>query len=195
MDNELVIISDEVYDEIVFDGKHNSVLEEDYDNIVYVNSFSKTYAMTGWRIGYLASSKYMIDQISKMQYYNIACPPTPIQKAVHAAVIAPQDELHERVKILKNRRDIIVKRVNDIEGFESLIPKGAFYAFPTFDHDITGEDFAMKLLKAGVICAPGSAFGKSGERHLRFSFANSSENIEKGMDIVEKVAGEIPRKS
>ncbi|MCK5310217.1 MAG: pyridoxal phosphate-dependent aminotransferase [Thermoplasmata archaeon] len=194
-DHDLVIISDEVYDEIVFDGEHNSVLDAEYDNIVYVNSFSKTYAMTGWRVGYLASSKYMINQISKMQYYNIACPPTPLQKAVHAAVIAPQDELYERVKILKNRRDIIIKRINDIEGFECLKPRGAFYAFPTFDHDISGEDFAMKLLKAGVICAPGSAFGRSGERHLRFSFANSTENIEKGMDIVEKVAAEIPRKT
>lgn len=194
-DHDLVIISDEVYDEIIFDGEHNSMLNPDYDNVVYINSFSKTYAMTGWRTGYLASSKYMVNQLAKLQYYNIACPPTPIQKAVYAAVMHAQEQVQERAERLKGRRDIIVKLCNDIEGFECLKPKGAFYAFPTFDHDISSEDFAMKLLKAGVICAPGSAFGKGGEGHLRFSFANSTENIEKGMEIVERAAAEIPRKS
>jgi aspartate aminotransferase len=193
-DNDLVIISDEVYDEIIFDGEHNSMLDPDYDNVVYINSFSKTYAMTGWRIGYLASSKYLVNQLAKMQYYNIACPPTPIQKAVYAAVLNAETQVQERVQLLKKRRDIIIKRVNDIEGFNSLVPKGAFYAFPAFDHDISSEEFAMKLLRSGVICAPGSAFGKGGEGHLRFSFANSIENIERGMDIVERVAAEIPRK-
>ena len=93
-----------------------------------------------------------------------------------------------------SRRDIIVKRLNDIDGFTCLKPRVAFYTFPSFDHDISSEDFAMDLLKAGVICAPGSAFGKGGEGHLRFSFANTIENIEKGMDIVEEVANGIPRK-
>jgi len=95
---------------------------------------------------------------------------------------------------LIKRRDAIVKRCNDIPGFNCLKPKGAFYVFPSFDHNISGEDFALELVKANVICAPGSAFGKGGEGHLRFSFANSLENIEKGMDIVEKVARGIPRK-
>jgi len=194
-DHDLIIISDEVYDEIIFDGEHNSMLNPDYDNVVYINSFSKTYAMTGWRTGYLASSKYMVNQLAKLQYYNIACPPTPIQKAVYAAVMHAQEQVQERARRLKGRRDIIVKLCNDIEGFECLKPKGAFYAFPTFDHDISSEEFAMKLLKAGVICAPGSAFGKGGEGHLRFSFANSTEMIEKGMEIVNRTAAEIPRKT
>jgi len=194
-DHDLVIISDEVYDEIVFDGEHNSMLNGDYDNVVYINSFSKTYAMTGWRTGYLASSKYLVNQLAKMQYYNIACPPTPLQHAVHAAVLNAHDQVRERAQILKKRRDVIVERLNNIDGFECLKPRGAFYAFPTFDHDISSEEFAMKLLNAGVICAPGSAFGRGGEGHLRFSFANSTENIERGMEIVERTAAEIPRKS
>jgi aspartate aminotransferase len=193
-DNDIAIISDEVYDEIIFEGQHNSVLNADYDNVVYINSFSKTFAVTGWRLGYLASSKYMVNQLAKIQYYNIACPPTPLQKAIHDVMAAPTNKIQERVEVLIKRRNAIVKRCNDIPGFSCLTPKGAFYVFPTFDHNISGEDFAMELVKAGVICAPGSAFGKGGEGHLRFSFANSLENIEKGMDIVEKVAGSIPRK-
>ncbi|MDD4308615.1 MAG: aminotransferase class I/II-fold pyridoxal phosphate-dependent enzyme [Thermoplasmata archaeon] len=194
MDNELAIISDEVYDEIIFEGEHLSMLNADYDNVVYINSFSKTFALTGWRLGYLAASKYMVNQLAKIQYYNIACPPTPLQKAIYDVMSAPTNKIQERVDILRKRRDAIVKRVNDIPGFNCLKPKGAFYVFPTFDHSISSEDFAMELVKAGVICAPGSAFGKGGEGHLRFSFANSLEMIEKGMDIVEKVAGSIPRR-
>ena len=193
VDHDLVVISDEVYDSIVFEGEHHSMLDDEYDHLVYINSFSKTYAMTGWRIAYLAASKYMITQLSKMQYYNIASPPTPTQFGALAALNEAQDEVEEHRQILKKRRDIIVKRLLDIEGFSCLKPRGAFYAFPGFYHDISSEDFAMDILKAGVICAPGSAFGKGGEGHLRFSFANTIENIENGMDIVEKVAGEIPR--
>lgn len=194
IDNELAIISDEVYDEIIFEGQHHSMLNQDYDNVVYINSFSKTYAVTGWRLGYMASSKYMVNQLAKIQYYNIACPPTPLQKAIYDVMSAPTNKIQERVDILRKRRDAIVKRCNDLPGFSCLKPKGAFYVFPSFDHAISSEDFALELVKAGVICAPGSAFGKGGEGHLRFSFANSLENIEKGMDIVEKVAAGIPRK-
>ncbi|MDO9537581.1 MAG: aminotransferase class I/II-fold pyridoxal phosphate-dependent enzyme [Thermoplasmata archaeon] len=195
VENELVIISDEVYDEIIFEGEHHSLLNPDYDNVVYINSFSKTFALTGWRLGYMASSKYMVNQLSKLQYYNIACPPTPLQKAIFDVMNAPTNSVQERVDILRKRRDVIVKRLNDIDGFSCLKPKGAFYAFPTFDHDISSEDFAMELVKSGLICAPGSAFGKGGEGHLRFSFANSLEMIEKGMDVLEKVAATIPRKN
>jgi aspartate aminotransferase len=193
MDHDLMIISDEVYDRIVYNGKHHSMLNGDYDHLVYINSFSKTYAMTGWRIGYLATSKYMISQISKMQYYNIACPPTPTQMGALAALGVSDDELEKRCKILKKRRDVIVERLRRIDGIECLEPNGTFFTFPAFDHKISSEDFAMKLLEAGVICAPGSAFGQGGEGHLRFSFANSIENIEKGMDIVDEVAATIPR--
>lgn len=192
VDHDIVIISDEVYDRIVFDGQHHSMLNGDYDHVVYINSFSKTYAMTGWRLGYLAASKYMVNQLSKVQYYNIACPSTPLQMGALAALEMPEKELEERWNILKNRRDVIVDRQNKMEGITCLKPKGAFYTFPSFDHDISSEDFAMKLLEAGVICAPGSSFGKGGEGHLRFSFANSVENIERAMDIMKEVAGSIP---
>ncbi len=194
IDHDLVIISDEVYDKIVYDGKHYSFLNGDYDNVVYINSFSKSFAMTGWRVGYMASSEELIKDLSKIQYYNIACPPTPLQYACQKAMEAPDNKIDERVNILRKRRDVIVDRINKIDGFTCLKPNGAFYAFPSFDHDILGMDFAMKLLEAGMICAPGSAFGSGGEGHLRFSYANTIENIEKGMDILEQVAGTIPMK-
>lgn len=194
VDHDLVIISDEVYDNIVFEGEHYSMLHEGYDHLVYINSFSKTYAMTGWRIGYIASSKYIINQLAKLHYYNIACPPTPMQKAALAVLKGPKEELAGWVQILKKRRDIMVERLNNIDGFKCLKPRGAFYTFPSFDHDISSEDFGMKLLEEGLICAPGSAFGKGGEGHLRFSFANSLDKIERGMDIVEEVAENIDKR-
>ncbi|MCK5038785.1 MAG: aminotransferase class I/II-fold pyridoxal phosphate-dependent enzyme [Thermoplasmata archaeon] len=194
IDHDLVIISDEVYDKIVYDDEHHSFLNGDYDNVVYINSFSKSFAMTGWRVGYMASSEELIADLSKIQYYNIACPPTPLQFACQKAMEAPDNKIEERVNILRKRRNVIVDRINKIDGFTCLKPNGAFYAFPSFDHDILGMDFAMKLLEGGMICAPGSAFGHGGEGHLRFSYANSIENIEKGMDILEEVASGIPLK-
>lgn len=192
VEHDIAIISDEVYDRIILDGEHASMLNADYDNVIYINSFSKTFAMTGWRVGFLAAPQNMIEQLSKIQYYNIACPPTPLQHATLAALRAPTTELERRVGLLRKRRDLIVGRLNKMDGFKCLSPRGAFYAFPKFEHSIFSQAFAMKLLDAGVICSPGSAFGKAGEGHLRFSFANSYENIEKGMDIVEEVAAEIP---
>ena len=89
------------------------------------------------------------------------------------------------------RRDLIVRELNKIKGFDCLKPKGAFYAFPSFTFDITSEEFALEILKAGVICSPGSAFGEAGEGHLRFSYANSQDNIRKAMQIVAKVAEQV----
>jgi aspartate/methionine/tyrosine aminotransferase len=109
-----------------------------------------------------------------------------------AALDTPREELDERIGILRKRRDVMVDRLNRMDGITCLTPKGAFYTFPSFGHAISSEDFAMKLLEAGVICAPGSAFGKGGEGHLRFSFANTVENIERAMDIMEEVASDIP---
>jgi aspartate aminotransferase len=166
MDNDIVIISDEVYDEIVYEGEHHSFLG-DYENVVHLNSFSKTFAMTGWRIGYMVSSPDIIEHVSRLQYYAIACPSTPLQRAVLAG--------------------------NRIDGFDCVIPKGSFYTFPSFDFKISDTDLAMRFLKAGVVSTYGSAFGKRGEGHIRFSYANSIENIEKGIDIVRESVSTLER--
>jgi len=189
-EHDLIIISDEVYDAIVYDGKHQTFLGE-YDKVVYVNSFSKIFAMTGWRLGYLTAPPEMIKQMSKIHYYMVACPSTPAQHAVLEGLRGPQRYVEEMVAEFKKRRDLIVKALNKIPGFRCLKPRGAFYAFPSFTFDMSSEELALDILKAGVICSPGSAFGAGGEGYLRFSYANSQENIERAMEIVAEVAGHL----
>ncbi len=186
-DNDLVIISDEVYEPFVYEGHHETFLGT-YDKLVYVNSFSKLFAMTGWRIGYLVAPPEIVKTLAKISYYFIACPPTPSQVAVLAGLRGPQDSVTRMVKEFHHRREMIVGALNRIEGFDCPWPKGAFYTFPSFDFGVTSEALAIQILKAGVICTPGSAFGAGGEGHLRFSYANSRENISKGIEIVSRVA-------
>jgi len=179
----LIVISDEVYDAIVYEGAHESFLGK-YENTVYVNSFSKVFAMTGWRLGYLTAPPEMIKQMAKIHYYMVACPPTPTQYAVLAGLREPEDYVPKMVKEFGIRREIIVKELGKMPGFHCLKPKGAFYAFPTYDYDMASEEMAMSLLSGGVICTPGRAFGEQGERHIRFSYANSQDNIKKAMERV-----------
>ncbi|MBI5001655.1 MAG: aminotransferase class I/II-fold pyridoxal phosphate-dependent enzyme [Euryarchaeota archaeon] len=193
VDNNIIVITDEVYDEIVYDHEHRSMLGT-MDDLVYINSFSKTYSLTGWRIGYLATASAIQPELSKMQYYDIACPPTPMQYAALEAMKGPQDKVKERREEFRKRRDLIVRSLNKIDGFNCFVPQGAFYVFPSFDFDMTSEALAMRILGSGVICTPGSAFGPGGEGHIRFSFANSQENIDKAMDIVGKVVSGLKRK-
>ena len=165
------------------------------DYVLTLQSFSKTYAMPGFRIGYAAGPEDVVKAMTKLHIFTSLAAPTISQMIATEALNGPQACVEKMRREYDRRRRMIIKRLNEIPGFCCTNPKGAFYAFPTFDHDISSEDFAMELVKAGVICAPGSAFGKGGEGHLRFSFANSLENIEKGMDILERVASGIPRKN
>ncbi|MHB8606667.1 MAG: pyridoxal phosphate-dependent aminotransferase, partial [Thermoplasmatota archaeon] len=188
--HSLVLISDEAYDSITYEEPHASFLGAS-PNVVYLNTFSKAYAMTGWRIGYAIAKPAFADALKKMNYHLVACPPTPTQWACLAALEGPQDRVREMVAQFRERRDLIVKRLKDIPGFDLAPPRGAFYAFPNYKQHITAENFALKLLEAGVVTIPGDAFGPRGAKHLRFSYATSSENIERGLDIVKKVAETI----
>ena len=185
--NDLWIISDEVYDRIVFDGQHVSFMGVDYDKVFVVNSFSKTFAMTGWRIGYIISTNLeAMGQVTKMQYYITACSNDAMQYAVLAAMEEAADYPEIIAKEFKERCDIIVDRLNDMPGVECHKPKGAIYVFPKVHVDgMTSEEIALELLKDGVLCSPGSAFGPSGEGHLRFAYTISKEDISLGMDKVE----------
>ncbi len=186
----LIIISDEVYDEIVYEKKFTSFASH-YDDLVLINSFSKTFAMTGWRIAYVAASEEILDRVGKVHYHTIACPPTPLQYGVLAALNDSLYYIKEMAEEFKKRRDLIYRRLQEIPGMNPLKPEGAFYAFPSYDLSMKSEDLAMEILKKGVLSAPGSAFGEAGEGHIRFSYANSRENIEKAMDIVEKYMREM----
>ena len=185
--NDLWIISDEVYDRIVFEGSHVSFMGVNYNKVLIVNSFSKTFAMTGWRIGYIISSNLeAMSQITKMQYYITACSNDAMQYAVLAAMEEASDYPEIIAKEFKERCDLIVDRLNQMPGVECHKPKGAIYVFPKVHVDgMSSEEIALELLKDGVLCSPGSAFGPSGEGHLRFAYTISKDDISLGMDKVE----------
>lgn len=186
-DAHLYILSDEVYHNFVYEGEHCSFARF-HDDTVIVDSFSKTFAVTGWRIGYVATSKEIVQQLSKVQYYTLACPPTATQYAVLEGLRMETPYRRQLLELFRGRRDLAMRKMAQIPGFTTAPVTGAFYVFPGYSQGIGSEEFAMRILKRGVICAPGAAFGSLGEGHLRFSYANSEENIEKGLDIVKEVA-------
>ncbi|MHB8585146.1 MAG: pyridoxal phosphate-dependent aminotransferase [Thermoplasmatota archaeon] len=188
--HELLVISDEAYDSITYDDPHTSFLGQ-YDNVIYINSFSKAYALTGWRIGYTIARPEIADAIKKVSYHLVACPPTPTQYACLAAVRGPQDFTKEMAASFKERRDLIVKLLRDVPGFNIVPPKGAFYAFPSYDLPLKPAELCMKLLEAGVVVTPGDAFGPSGAGHIRFSYATSQDNLRKGLAIVRDTVAKL----
>jgi aspartate aminotransferase len=188
--HKLLLISDEAYDSITFDEPHSSFLGK-YEHIVYCNSFSKAYALTGWRIGYIIAPPDIAEALKKVNYHLIACPPTPTQYACLAAVQGPQDFTKEMVAAFKERRDLVVKLLRDVPGFSIVPPHGAFYAFPGYDVKMKSEELCLRLLEAGVVLVPGDAFGPNGAGHLRMSFATSTDNIRKGLVIVRDTMAKL----
>ena len=180
MDNDFLIISDEIYEKIIYDKKHYSPAKYS-DNVITLNGFSKTYAMTGLRIGYLTANENYTEDLLKIHQYNIACASTTAQRGALEALTGPQNEVEKMVNEFKNRRDLIVARLNNM-GYETVNAEGAFYVFPKIEE----ENFVQKAAKSGVITVPGAAFGSNGKGHVRMSYANSYENIEKAMNILEE---------
>lgn len=182
-DHDITILSDEVYDAYVYEGTHRSFMSN-LDKTIVVNGFSKMMAVTGWRMGFIcADEKYMPDLI-KMQYHLCAGPAMPPQYGILDALQDIDEYLSDARNIFKKRRDLICKRINEIDGMDIIPPRGSFYAFPSFDLDISSVDLANELARNGLICTPGSAFGKYGEGHLRFSYAADENKIEAGMNIL-----------
>ena len=185
------ILSDEVYSKMVYDGKHVSIYDcpEVRDRVILLEGHSKTYAMTGWRLGYAAMPVELAGQISKLQTNSNSCTAAFTQVAGVEALTGPQDESLKMMAEFKARRDLIVDGLNEIPGFKCLRPKGAFYVFP----NITGtgkkskeiEEFLLE--EAGVAGLSGTSFGKYGEGYLRFSYANSQENLRKALEMIKKV--------
>ena len=180
MDHNFLIISDEIYEKIIYDKKHYSPAKYS-DNVITINGFSKTYAMTGLRIGYLTANEEHTEELFKIHQNSIACANSTAQKGAYEALTGPQDEVHKMVSEFKKRRDLIVSRLNEM-GYETVNAEGAFYVFPK----IEDENFVKKAADAGVVTVTGAAFGSNGKGHVRMSYANSYENIEKAMDILEE---------
>ncbi|MFO8051158.1 MAG: pyridoxal phosphate-dependent aminotransferase [Thermoplasmatota archaeon] len=189
---DAVIISDEVYDTMVYSGnRHHSFLGV-YEKGIMVNSFSKIFSMTGWRIGYICAPTEMIEKIGLAHYHMVACPPTPLQYGALSALRQSGAYVDRMLEEFRKRRDLITKRLNEIDGFRAVLPRGTFYSFPSFElyEDgirINSFDLAMDLARNSLICSPGTTFGERGEYHLRFSFVNTSERINEGMDILSDV--------
>jgi len=192
--NNLLVLSDEVYEKFIYDGSEHisfASIEGMEDRTLTINSLSKTYAMTGWRIGYVAGDSKLVDKIRMISEHAVLCPNSIAQKAAVAALKGPQDCVRRMVDEFKDRRDLITLGLNQISGFKCNPPKGAFYAFPNIKRiGLSSMDLALMILrKAKVAIIPVVAFGESGEGNLRFSFANSKENIREAMERIKRVLG------
>jgi aspartate/methionine/tyrosine aminotransferase len=175
------ILSDEIYARIQYEGRHLSIasLPGMAERTIVLDGFSKTYAMTGWRLGFGIMEKQLAKHVSRLMVNSNSCTATFVQKAGYAALAGDQGEVHAMVEEFRVRRDVIVNGLNGLPGVQCFMPRGAFYAFP----NITGTgmksaELARLLLEeAGVACLSGTAFGAAGEGYLRLSYANSAENI------------------
>ncbi|HLM90684.1 MAG TPA: pyridoxal phosphate-dependent aminotransferase [Thermoplasmata archaeon] len=188
--HDLVIVSDEVYDEIVYEGEFTSFWGRT-DRAIIVNSFSKTFAVTGWRLGFLVAPPALAVELNKIHYHIMACPPTPAQLAIVAGIDAGHGATQKMVKEFRVRRDLIVRLLQGIRGVSIVPPLGAFYAFPKVDWGQSSTEVATGLLRRGVITTPGDAFGSLGAGHLRLSFANSRERLRAGLEILREYADEV----
>jgi aspartate aminotransferase len=175
------ILSDEIYAKIQYEGRHLSIasLPGMAERTIVLDGFSKTYAMTGWRLGFGIMEKTLAKHVARLMTNSNSCTATFVQKAGLAALTGPQDEVRAMTEEFRVRRNVMVEGLNQIPGVSCVMPKGAFYVFP----NITGtgiksaELAKMMLEDAGVACLSGTAFGASGEGFLRLSYANSLENI------------------
>ena len=181
-DKDILIISDEIYEKIIYEGKHYSPGAYS-DNVITINGFSKTYAMTGLRIGYLNANEELNEELLKIHQYCVACASSISQKGALEALNGPQDTANKMVKEFKRRRDLIVSSLNDL-GYPTCNAGGAFYVFPKVDD---ANSFVQKAVDNGVITVPGIAFGSNGANHVRMSYANSYENIELAMERLSKM--------
>jgi len=199
LENHLTIISDEIYEKIVYNNiKHTPIAtlgEEAKKSTILVNGVSKSHAMTGWRIGYAAGTKDVISAMSKLQGQSTSNPTSIAQMAAVEALNGPQKVVEDRTREFQRRKNYVVTRLNNVEGFQCFDPLGAFYVFPSIEGFIgrrykeriinNSIDFTEFLLEvARVAVVPGIAFGK--ENFLRISYATSLKNIEEGMDRIEK---------
>jgi aspartate aminotransferase len=187
-DRDVMVLTDEIYSRLIFEGKHHSIMSVPgmKERCILLDGFSKTYAMTGWRMGYGVMRTDLATHISRLMTNSNSCTASFTQVAGIEALRGPQESVDNMCAEFKRRRDVMVAGLNKIKGFSCCLPKGAFYVFPNIKE--TGwrsKKLADALLEdAGVAALSGTAFGDFGEGYLRFSVANSIENIEKALHRV-----------
>ena len=190
-ENDMYIVCDEIYDKLVFDKEFTGIGKVAKDAaVILLNGFSKVYLMTGWRCGYICMNsncqklENIRNNIPKLARVRIATN-LPVQKAAVAALQGPQEYIAETVTKLKNRRDLVVKRLNEIDGISCKLPNGAFYTFPeiSLTHWKTDKDFVLDLLnKTGILTVHGSGFGQRGKGHFRIVYLPTEQVLQEAMD-------------
>ena len=184
-ENDILILSDEIYIRFLYEGVHRSIATFPgmMDRTIILDGFSKTYAMTGWRIGYGLFPEELVEPVSRLVTNSVSCTASFTQIAAAEALVGSQDNPSAMVEEFKKRRDIVVAGLNEIEGIECATPKGAFYAFPKVDGTgMSSSEFSNKLLEeAGVAVLAGESFGRYGSGYIRLSFANSTENLQEAI--------------
>jgi aspartate aminotransferase len=185
---DVFVLSDEIYSRLLYSGRFASIASEDGlgpdGRTIILDGFSKTYAMTGWRLGYGVMPEWLAREVTKLQVNSNSCTNAATQYAGLDALGGPQDSVDRMLSEFRARRDLIVSGLNELPGVECITPQGAFYAFPRIsDTGYSARRLADLLLdEAGVACLAGTAFGEYGEGHLRFSCANSRENIARALE-------------
>jgi aspartate aminotransferase len=189
VDHNLFVISDEIYEKIIYDHEHISIgsMPGMEDRTVTINGFSKVYAMTGWRLGYLTGPQETMKWVTRLLSHSVSQATTFVQRAGVAAMQGPQGEVASMVAEFKARRDMLVAGLADL-GIPCSVPGGAFYVFPDVSGLGGGDAFTDKLLKDALIAAtPGSAFGPGGANHVRLSYAASQSRIKQALERIEKI--------
>ncbi|HYH92843.1 MAG TPA: pyridoxal phosphate-dependent aminotransferase [Candidatus Saccharimonadales bacterium] len=197
-EHDLWVVSDEIYGRILYDGEeHVSIasLPGMAERTIILDGFSKTFAMTGWRLGYAVVPPSLIPTYSQLVINTISCAPTFAQVGAVQALVGPQDDVDAMVVEFKARRDLVVDGLNAIAGFRCKTPLGAFYAFPDIAATgLTGQVLADRLLhEAGVCVLAGTAFGGVGTDHIRISYANSRENLTEALRRIDRFVAGLAR--
>lgn len=194
IENDLFVITDEIYSELTYGKEHVTIVSfpDMKERTVLINGFSKSYAMTGWRLGYCAGPELIIQQMTKIHQFAIMCAPTTSQYAAVEALRSGDDDVEYMRNSYDQRRRYVVSTLRNM-GLDCFEPEGAFYVFPSIAHlGLTSEEFATKLLTAEkVAVVPGTAFGSSGEGFLRISYASSMENLKTALERIERFVGTI----
>ncbi|WP_248896929.1 pyridoxal phosphate-dependent aminotransferase [Haloplanus halobius] len=183
---DVICVSDEVYEGFVFDGEHHSPMTyADTDSVVVVNGCSKTYSMTGWRLGWVTASTRRIERMLRVHQYIQACASAPAQYAAEAALTGPQDVVDEMAETFERRRDLLLDRFDEM-GLDVPTPEGAFYAMPRVP-----DGFVDACLERGVIVVPGEAFGANGAGHARISYATDTDTLREALDVMDGVVTDL----
>jgi aspartate aminotransferase len=196
MKHDFIVLADEIYGRLLYEGEHHSIaaIPGMAERTIILDGFSKTWAMTGWRLGYAILPPQLVPVFSRLIINSVSCTSSFSQLAAVEALTGPQDSVDLMLEEFRARRELVVNGLNDIPGISCIQPHGAFYAFPNVSGTgLTGSELADRLLnEVGVSVLSGTAFGNVGRNHMRVSYANSRENISEALRRMREVVSRLP---